>query len=370
MSEVLEKLIRIPSLQSPAALSKFQSQFLHSLSNKINQIAYTKLSIYVSRSATSPLDAIKLLEQLKSELPSLQSEQSLVLFNMEISRRMIQNGQLEEIKEKLNESRTIIDRYSGVMATEIYSLFYLAHLEYHKVKGTPQEYFSNAMLYLTYTPLNEIEPKQQIQLAQDISLSALLGAQIYNFGEFLQHPILNLLKESDSNTHTWIPTMLNQFNQGDIAGFEQLFTQIKSQNPLLNMNSDFLHQKIRIMALIELIFQKTNEVQSSESSSASSTSNEKSGRKTLTFTEISSHCKIEVSAVEVLLMKALSLHVIKGIINEIEQNFRIKWVQPRVLNSAQIGQLKTKLHHWSAQVDQAIVLVQNNAEQIINPLLA
>jgi 26S proteasome regulatory subunit N9 len=364
LSLLLEDLIKLPSLQSSAALSKFHSQFLHKLNNKINHLTYTTLSIHVSRAVSSHLDAVKFLETIKAELPNSGAEQSAVQVELEISRRMINNSQLEEVKDRLTESKVAIDKYSGVMATSIYSLFYLTHLEYHKIKGTPQEYFNNALLYLTYTPLQQIDSKQQLQLAQDISLSALLGAQIYNFGEFLQHPIIEILNNNSDSNINWIPKMLQAFNSGNIDQFQQIFNQIKGQNALLNLNADFLQQKIRIMALIELIFTKHNNLQGGKGETSASAQNQ---GKSLSFAELAKHCQVPVPDVELLLMKALSLHVIKGSINEIEQRCSISWVQPRVLNKAQITAMQQRIQNWVKQVDEAIILVQNNAEQILNP---
>jgi hypothetical protein len=59
--------------------------------------------------------------------------------------------------------------------------------------------------------------------------------------------------------------------------------------------------------------------------------------------------------VELLLMKAFSLGVLKGTIDQVEGQVRVKWVQPRVLDMTQISGIRDRLHSWSSQVRNAII---------------
>ncbi|PWA39090.1 26S proteasome non-ATPase regulatory subunit 13 [Artemisia annua] len=47
----------------------------------------------------------------------------------------------------------------------------------------------NSLLYLAYTSVESLSDSFKLDLAFDLSLSALLGENIYNFGELLAHPI-------------------------------------------------------------------------------------------------------------------------------------------------------------------------------------
>lgn len=49
-------------------------------------------------------------------------------------------------------------------------------------------------------------------------------------------------------------------------------------------------------------------------------------------------------------MKALSLSLIRGSIDQIDQTARITWVQPRVLGKEQIDELRVRLDDWSTKV--------------------
>ena len=51
-------------------------------------------------------------------------------------------------------------------------------------------------------------------------------------------------------------------------------------------------------------------------------------------------------------MKALSIGLIKGKIDEIDQIVDIEWVQPRTLDKAQISALNDRLSSWKDNVAQ------------------
>lgn len=102
--------------------------------------------------------------------------------------------------------------------------------------------------------------------------------------------------------------------------------------PALVSSKAFLEQKIRVMALIELVFTKD------------------AHSRTISFAEIAKTCESPLDQVELLLMKGFSLGVLKGTIDQVDAQVRIKWVQPRVLDMTQIGSIRDKLKDWSSQV--------------------
>ncbi len=49
-------------------------------------------------------------------------------------------------------------------------------------------------MFLAYTNMNTLSPDERYSLATDMSLAALTGDGVYNFGEVLATPILDVLK--------------------------------------------------------------------------------------------------------------------------------------------------------------------------------
>merc|ERR1712146_409311 len=78
----------------------------------------------------------------------------------------------------------------------------------------------------------------------------------------------------------------------------------------------------------------------------------------LPFTEIANAARLEVSEVELLLMKALALGLIRGSIDQVDQNVVISWVQPRVLDASQLDVIQSRLEDWSKLVGAQLAALE------------
>ena len=87
-------------------------------------------------------------------------------------------------------------------------------------------YYRNALLFLAClpepSPLTKEEAKAR---AYNLSIAALCGEKIYNFGELLLHPILNELQHTDS---AWLRDLLFAMNSGDLDAFSKLAHHLPS----------------------------------------------------------------------------------------------------------------------------------------------
>jgi 26S proteasome regulatory subunit N9 len=146
----------------------------------------------------------------------------------------------------------------------------------------------------------------------------------------------------------WLYEMLFAFNSGNIPTFQTLFERNASSNELLAKNVQFLNQKIRILALMELVFSR------------------RSDDRNLTFGEVSHHCNLPVDQVELLAMKALSLKLIQGQIDQVDQIVRVQWVQPRVLDQGQITQLKNRMEGWIDSVHKTALFLEESAPDVFS----
>ena len=162
-------------------------------------------------------------------------------------------------------------------------------------------------------------------------MSALVSNSIYNFGELLLHPILDALTKSEDDA--WLRDLLFAYNRGDLRAYEQLSENIEDNN-LLDEHSTHLRQKIYLAALTEAVFRRPPH------------------DRTMTFATIAEETKVRPEEIEHLIMKALSLGLLRGTIDQVDQIAQITWVQPKVLDMTQIGNMRKRLLDWDSSVNQ------------------
>lgn len=258
VSTLLLSFLSSPAFPPPALLA-LQENVVSRIYAKLAPFEYVRWAIAVSQLVGGGSDVAASLAHVESVVPHIvkqsagqtsieQDEQALALLQLEIARRKLALGEdADAVKDRLTASKKTLDAYSGVMDARVYASYYQASYEYSKVKGNPQEYYTNSLLYLTYTPLASIPASAQSQLASDIGLAALLGKNIYNFGELLQHPILNTL---DGTEYAWLPKMLQTFNKGDIPEFNNIFSTVKDKYVRLTAAQPPAQHRCRVATII------------------------------------------------------------------------------------------------------------------------
>ena len=63
-------------------------------------------------------------------------------------------------------------------------------------------------------------------------------------------------------------------------------------------------------------------------------------------------------------MRALSLHLIEGSIDEVSRQVSVTWVQPRVLDRDQVKGLRERLGEWSGKVRDMTGKVEKGGEEL------
>jgi len=215
----------------------------------------------------------------------------------------------------------------------VHSSYYELSTEYYKEAGPPEEFYKSALMLLAYTPLESMGKDKASSLATDMCLAALSGEGIYNFGEVLATPIVGAL---EGTPNAWLGELLAVFNKGDIAGFALLFDARKADfeaQPALRFRLPFLKEKLTLLALVNFVFETPAQERS------------------IPFAAVASHCQLPVDQVEWVAMKAMSLGLLKGSMDEVDQTLTVDFVQPRVLDPEQLGHLASRLGEWAAKVD-------------------
>ena len=232
-------------------------------------------------------------------------------------------------RKDLDIAESILDTFDSV-ETEVHATFYRINASYYQANADFGAYYKNALLYLACMDLSSLTSAETQSRAYDLSIAALVSDSIYNFGELLQHPVLESLK---STTHAWLRDLLYAFNRGDLGAYHLLEIN-QSKAPQLEQHKDFLYQKISLSALTEAVFRRPPH------------------DRAMTFHTISNETNVQPADIEILIMKALSLGLLKGSIDQVAEIARINWVQPKVLDPGQIDGMRVRLKEWDNSVNQ------------------
>lgn len=238
-------------------------------------------------------------------------------------------GQIAEARKDLDRCESILDNFDSV-ETVVHANFYRVSADYYKSQNAFASYYRTTLLYLACVDLEEMGARERHRTAFDLSIAALVSDTIYNFGELLLHPILDSLAKTE---HSWLRDLLFAFNAGDLGAYTILQQHLKA-NPLLQRHQQFLYQKISLSALTQLVFSRAP--------------NDRS----MTFATISTETKVRPDEIEHLIMKALSLGLLRGSIDQVAEVARISWVQPKVLDKSGIEGMRTRLGDWDSGVER------------------
>lgn len=248
---------------------------------------------------------------------------------MEVASIQLQRKDYEGARKQLDDCEKILDGFDSV-ETVVHASFYQANADYYKAKAEFASYYRSALLYLACIELSSLSSEERAARAYDLSIAALVSDSIYNFGELLLHPILDSLKDTP---HSWLRDLLFAFNRGDLVAWDALAGNI-SKNGLLNEHKNFLYQKISLAALTEAVVRRPPH------------------DRAMTFHTISEETKVHPNEIELLIMKALSLGLLRGQIDQVAEVARINWVQPKVLDMKQIENMRGRLKDWDSSVNQ------------------
>ncbi|ELU00358.1 hypothetical protein CAPTEDRAFT_21954 [Capitella teleta] len=335
----LLEFVKHSSFAQGDGLIKMYHNFMVDFEHRINPLALMEICVYVAKQIKDPKEAVEFLEKLKDKVKG--SEEAAILCLTIIGNIQLDQKEFDATKLIITEAEQKLESMDKV--TSVHGRFYNLASNFHKLMSHHADYYRDALRYLGCTDLADIPSAEQVERAFNLGLAAILGKGIYNFGELLAHPILESLKDTE---RSWLVDLLFAFNSGSIARFEALKAQWSTQPDLTSQELQ-MRQKISLLCLMEMTFKRP------------------STDRQLTFNEIAQETQLPLDEVELLVMKALCLGLVKGSIDQVEQKVHMTWVQPRVLDKEQIGTMQEKLKAWCAEVSEMENLVEIKAHDIL-----
>lgn len=340
LTEKLLDLVKLPHYAQGTQLLDMYQNFLSDFEQKINPLSLVEiLCPHVIKQYTDADEALTFLEKIKEKVKV--SDEAVILCSTAIGNIHLLARKYPETKKVMEESEELLSMLPGV--TTVHSRFYELCSNYHQVLGNHNDYYKDALRFLGCTDLKDIPTEEQQERAFYLGLAGLLGSDVFNFGELLQHPVLESLRDTPRQ---WLIDLLYAFNSGDIAKMEQLKSLWGSQ-PDLSANELKLRQKIMLLCLMEMTFSRP------------------ANNRQISFQEIAAKTGIPHNEVEILAMKAMSLGLVKGTIDQVTEKVHMTWVQPRVLDKQQITKMKERLEDWCKDVKEMEMSVEKKATDIL-----
>ncbi|KAK3313929.1 hypothetical protein B0H66DRAFT_523253 [Apodospora peruviana] len=309
---------------------QFYKVFVLKFADKINQLKLVDLALKAATQCRDNAERLAFMEAVAKKVDTEDSQDALVFATIAVARVRLDLEDLDGARKDLDKAERVLDSFDSV-ETIVHAAFYGANADYYKTKSDFGSYYRNALLYLACIDIEKLNPTERRSRAYDLSIAALVSTSIYNFGELLLHPILDALAQQEEDK--WLRELLFAFNRGDLAAYDVLAGHINS-NPLLAQHSRQLREKIYLAALTEAVFRRPPH------------------DRAMTFNTIAAETKVKPDEIEHLIMKALSLGLLRGTIDQVDEVAHINWVQPKVLDMTQIGNMRQRLQDWDSSVNQ------------------
>lgn len=287
-------------------------------------------------------ERLSFMEAVVKKVDHEDSQDALVFATIAVARVKLDLNDLDGARKDLDRAERVLDSFDSV-ETIVHAAFYGANADYYQAKADFGSYYRNALLYLACIDIKSLSPAERRNRAYDLAVAALVSTSIYNFGELLLHPILDALADRDDDK--WLRELLFAFNRGDLAAYDVLSGHIAS-HPLLARHGRQLHEKIYLAALTEAVFRRPPH------------------DRAMSFATIAAETKVRPDEIEHLIMKALSLGLLRGTIDQVDEVAHIDWVQPKVLDMKQIENMRQRLQEWDSSVNQLGNWIENVGQDL------
>jgi len=338
----LETLVRHPSMQSGQSLVVLYNNFIGDFESKMNPLSLVQLAMVIVEQIKDPEESKAFVNKI-GEIGSVKSNsEAFGLTRVLVGKTYLHQQQKQkETKAIIDEVEELLNDVDGV--SPVHSHYYLLASDLYKIQGRHAEFYRSSLRYLGCTDISTLSTEEKQKNAFFLSLAALLGEGVYNFGELLAHPVLQTLKGTENE---WLIDLLFAFNSGDVQKFRSVKNKWSTQADLA-ANENLLFEKVCLLCLMEMTFRR------------------EATQRQINFKEISEATTLPINQVELLVMKALSQGLVKGKIDQVGQVVHLTWVQARVLNTDQLKVMMTKINSWCTAVGDMERLIENKAGDIL-----
>ena len=345
LSGNLITLSRDPTLQQSKDLIEIYNGLVHFIQPTLNPMKYLEyVQNMLHNYKNNMKEALNFIENIESKSAKFKGEEKIFIKILK-GFCYLDLNQMYELEEII---KNIEHDFSGKFEIDssLYAQYYKLCVSFYEKKQDYDNFYSNAFQYLAYEA--KLSNEEKLELCYKMCSAMLIGEKLYNFSELIEKDFFKLMH---GTKYEWISNLILYFNSAKVDQFLSMVEQNKqriNENQILRGHVDFLPVKIRIAALLELIFQKNK------------------NERTLTFEEICKVCLTEEDKIEYISMKALSHGLIKGYIDQVEKKLTVNWIQPKYLDKQKIILMQDRFTSWIEKAQKVLGDLQDNGIALLN----
>jgi 26S proteasome regulatory subunit N9 len=230
--------------------------FISPIAGKLSQLRLALLVSLIAYTFQDPSRAVDFLSKILESRERLGPEASLCI-ESDIIVMKLRLGLVDECRTLIDEAKDKL-QLANTSEAIVFSKYYKAVSEFRKLAGPPEEFYKVSLTYLSYTPLESLSSSEQYELASDMSLAALTGEGVYNFGEVLATPLLATL---DGTENQYLFDLIKAMNTGDIDSYNSLVNLHSERyfnQPVLKTFHEKIQQKVVLLCLMDMIFKRSS----------------------------------------------------------------------------------------------------------------
>lgn len=106
---------------------------------------------------------------------------------MQIAKLQLRRGAAfhPTVKTALDEHKAEVEALVGAEPV-VHAAYYRVACDYYSALGPADKFYKNALMFLAYTQYDELPAAERFDLAVNISVAALTGDGVFNFGEVVR----------------------------------------------------------------------------------------------------------------------------------------------------------------------------------------
>jgi 26S proteasome regulatory subunit N9 len=258
------------------------------------------------------------------------------------------------MQRSLQDNETCLQTTTQSYPALVHATHYETAMVFYKRVGPPDVYCQQVLQYLNYYAPTDTTTtnNKDTALAVDLVVAALIGKTVYHLTQVEQTLLVQetLAKQQESHHQFhWLYQLLHVIAHGKINDFatltRQYAKQLEQEQPLLMQYSSVLQEKMVLLALVKHVFDQP------------------SSERIFELETLAQVLQLPaVDQVEWVIMRAFSVHLLEGSMDQVDGTLKVTWVSPKSLTTEQLQQLGARFENWSSKVKELETTLKTTVE--------